>query len=229
MNRYFAVLVATGAKLSPRRFGLVTVLALVGLFSTSLPVSAHHAFGGRTPTTFVEGFLSGLAHPVIGLDHFAFIVAAGLVAAVTVRGMLLPVSFVLTSIAGTGLHLMAVNLPGTEFLIALSVLIFGLMLALKHRPRSWIGLGLAAIAGLCHGYAYGESISGAEMVPLAAYLTGFALIQTVIALIAYGLGRRVMNVSGQASGLSLRFAGFVICGVGATFLATLLVDTVFPV
>jgi hypothetical protein len=30
------------------------------------PASAHHVMGGRTPSTFLEGLLSGLAHPVIG-------------------------------------------------------------------------------------------------------------------------------------------------------------------
>ena len=38
---------------------------------------AHHFMGGGLPQTFTQGLLSGLGHPVIGLDHAAFIVAAG--------------------------------------------------------------------------------------------------------------------------------------------------------
>lgn len=45
------------------------------------PAWAHHAMGGEVPGTFAEGLLSGLAHPVIGLDHLAFILAVGLIAA----------------------------------------------------------------------------------------------------------------------------------------------------
>ena len=39
---------------------------------------------------------------------------------------------------------------------------------------------LFAVAGLFHGYAYGEAIVGAETAPLAAYFLGFALIQFVL-------------------------------------------------
>ena len=41
---------------------------------------AHHGIDGRTPTTFAEGLISGLAHPVLGLDHLVFLLAAGLAA-----------------------------------------------------------------------------------------------------------------------------------------------------
>ncbi len=99
MNQYFVVLVSTGARFSPKRFGLITLLALVGLFIPSLPAAAHHALGGTRPTTLVEGFFSGLAHPVIGWDHLAFIIAAGLLAAVINKGIMLPAAFVLTSMA----------------------------------------------------------------------------------------------------------------------------------
>src|SRR5262249_57584778 len=43
----------------------------------TVPAFAHHMMGGRTPSTFMEGLLSGLGHPVIGLDHLAFLLAVG--------------------------------------------------------------------------------------------------------------------------------------------------------
>ena len=49
---------------------------------------------GETPTTLYEGLVSGLAHPVIGLDHLAFIVAAGLIAAVAGMSLFAPLLFV---------------------------------------------------------------------------------------------------------------------------------------
>jgi len=59
------------------RLGIgVGFLALSGA-----PAYAHHLMGGRTPATFAEGMLSGLGHPVIGLDHFAAVVAVGCLAA----------------------------------------------------------------------------------------------------------------------------------------------------
>jgi urease accessory protein len=34
--------------------------------------------GGKTPSTFVDGILSGVGHPIIGPDHLAFVVALGI-------------------------------------------------------------------------------------------------------------------------------------------------------
>ena len=42
---------------------------------------AHHPLGGMIPQNFMQGFLSGIGHPVIGFDHLAFVVAVGLIAA----------------------------------------------------------------------------------------------------------------------------------------------------
>ena len=39
-----------------------SLFVVAGLL-VSLPAFAHHGMGGATPSTFVQGFLSGLAHP----------------------------------------------------------------------------------------------------------------------------------------------------------------------
>jgi urease accessory protein len=39
------------------------------------------------PTTFLDGLLSGLQHPALGLDHLAFIVVLGVAAAFTRAGI----------------------------------------------------------------------------------------------------------------------------------------------
>jgi urease accessory protein len=41
---------------------------------------------------------------------------------------------------------------------------------------------LFVAAGIFHGYAYGESIIGAETTPLVAYMAGFACIQYSVAV-----------------------------------------------
>lgn len=196
------------------------VVGAIGLIVFSLGVStpalAHHALGGRLPSNGWEGFLSGLAHPVIGFDHFAFVVAIGLLAATKRQGIGLPIAFVLAALAGTGIHLLSFDLPIPEIFVSVSVLVFGVMLAMQRSPNFLILLGLSAMAGLFHGYAYGESIVGAEMSPLFAYLLGFTAIQTVIASSAYFIGKLVLR---QPDSLSLRHIGFVLCGAGAAFLS----------
>jgi urease accessory protein len=85
------------------------------------------------------------------------------------------------------------------------------------RHRSFpLSAGLAAGAGVFHGYAYGASIVGAESTPLAAYLLGLALVQLVIALSvqsAYQIAAR------GTSHAMLRWAGFAICCVGLAYLS----------
>jgi urease accessory protein len=212
--------------------GFSVVLAIASLAVTSLlfstPALAHHAMGGKLPATFFEGFVSGLAHPVIGLDHFTFVVSVGLLAAISRQGIKIPLAFVLAAMLGTGLHLMQLALPAAELVISGSVLLFGILLALKERPNSWILTGLAAFIGLFHGYAYGESIFGAEITPLIAYLVGFTAIQLVVAIATFLIGKTVLKRTMEQPNLLLRFAGFVICGAGAVFLSTLILETIFP-
>lgn len=204
----------------PVRAGIILALALGAIALYATPALAHHPFGGTTPTTFIAGFLSGLGHPVIGLDHATFVVASGLLAALWPSGLVLPLSFVLLSLLGTSVHLLGWDLPAAEIFISGSVVMFGVLLALRQQLPLLPVVILGAIAGLFHGYAYGESIIGAEMMPLVAYLLGFTVIQGAIALAAYGMARRV-GLPSKERPLSLRFAGFLICGIGTAFLSTI--------
>ncbi|MBD1864489.1 MULTISPECIES: HupE/UreJ family protein [Trichocoleus] len=205
---------------------LTTVLLMLFISTSAL---AHHPMGGKTPSNFVEGFLSGVAHPVIGFDHFAFIVAVGLLAATKRQGILIAIAFVLSAMVGTGLHLMGVSLLGAELLISGSVLLFGILLVLKDSPNTLLIMALAALAGMCHGYAYGEAIFGASMVPLLAYLLGFTVIQmgitTSVMMLSQSLSQR--KDASQMS-FKIRFAGFVLCGIGAAFFSSQLIDTILP-
>ncbi len=198
-------------------------LAAIAPLLLAAPAMAHHPFGGEAPKNILQGLLSGLGHPVIGLDHLAFVIAVGLLAAVLRRGMLVPIVFLLAAVAGTGLHLAELTLPAPELVISASVLLFGL-LAVTCRPLNTPAvMALAAIAGIFHGYAYGEAIIGAEPMPIAAYLAGFTGIQGAIAYATYFLSQRLLNQDRAAGMVSVRQAGFVICGAGAAFLGNLLV------
>ncbi|MEO0375972.1 MAG: HupE/UreJ family protein [Cyanobacteria bacterium P01_A01_bin.17] len=196
-----------------------SLFAGLGLLALAPAALAHHPLGGKLPSNFFEGFMSGIAHPVIGLDHFVFVIAAGLLAALSRQGIMIPVAFVVAGLAGTGIHLQSLDLPAPEFFISASVLLFGVLLALKKSPNWKLVAGLGAIAGIFHGYAYGEAIVGADMTPLVAYLTGFTVIQLAIALAMSEIGRAILKRH-QMPELPLRFAGFAICGVGATFLSS---------
>ena len=200
------------------RMGGLGVVVTAGLMLAALPALAHHPSGGNMPTNAIQGFLSGVGHPVIGLDHLAFVITAGLLAAVMGRGLMIPIGFVLASMVGTGIHLMAIDLPAAELVISGSVLLFGALLAMKQPPSTAIVTGLAALAGLFHGYAYGEAVVGARMDTIVAYLGGFAMIQMAIAIAAYAIAKQLTGKT-EGNALKLRFAGFTLAGVGAAFLS----------
>lgn len=194
---------------------LKTSFAFVAFATATLlaePAFAHHVMGGQMPADFSSGFLSGLGHPIIGLDHFAAVVAVGCLAAAHRAGMALALGFVVAMTAGVALHTQGLSMPGTEALVALTVVALGiLMLRRKMLPAAGV-LAIFALAGLLHGYALGESIYGAERTPLYAYLFGLAVIQSVVALTALNVTRMLVRKSAEAVGLRLVGAG--IAGVG---------------
>ncbi|MGB5597021.1 MAG: HupE/UreJ family protein [Crocosphaera sp.] len=199
------------------------ILTFVILIILAEPATAHHPFGGETPDNFFEGFLSGLGHPIIGLDHFAFIVASGLLGTKFKQGFLIPIAFVIATMGGTGIHLQAINLPYPEILIAVSVILFGSLLFIKNQPffssniSTILVTTLAIIAGVFHGYAYGEAIVGAEMNPLVAYLAGFTVIQLLVAFTAWGIATFIKQEFSNKFAYLLRMIGLGITSIGFVF------------
>ncbi len=108
-------------------------LAIAAFASLAEPAFAHHLMGGRMPATFGEGILSGLGHPVIGLDHFAAVVAVGCLAAAHRQGAALAVAFVVAMMCGVAVHLQAVTVPADEILVAVSVILLGTILLRRQR------------------------------------------------------------------------------------------------
>lgn len=187
---------------------------------------AHHPLGGMTPQNFMQGFLSGIGHPVIGFDHLAFVVAVGLLAAFHANRIVMPALFVVGTVAGTALTLAAVTLPLAELVITGSVIAGGAVAMRGKVTDLKLAGGLGAGAGLFHGWAYGAAVVGAEATPIAAYLLGFGMIQMVIALGVAIFAKRIWK-SLDASALQPRLAGAVIAGVGLTYIVEIVEGAVF--
>lgn len=198
--------------------------ALIGglLMAISSPAFAHHPMGGMTPETFSQGMLSGLGHPIIGLDHFAFLIVAALLA-VALKGSaryLAPLAFIGATIGGTVLHLGAANIPMAEALIALTVVVGAVLVVTRHYPGAVLLSAVFAVSGVLHGYAYGEAIIGAETTPLLAYLAGFAVIQyALIAGGVFGL-EKLATRSQRARNIVARIGSTAALLTGGLFLVT---------
>lgn len=203
--------------ISTSRLLTIATVSTVGL---QAPAWAHHAMDMALPQTFSQGLLSGLGHPVIGIDHLAAIVGVGMLAALMGRGPSVVLAFSVAMVAGVGIHLAGVSLPAGEFLVGLTTLAIGALVILRRSMGTGLAAALFAVAGLVHGYALGESIIGAEASPLLAYLLGLLVVQSVIALTAYAavlaLSRWPARMAGvTAAGALVALAGSIAAASAA--------------
>ena len=118
-------------------------LVAMALSAGPSAADAHEAAG------VAGGFLSGFAHPLLGLDHVAAMVAVGLWGAFLGAPAiwLLPIVFPLVMAFGAALGIAGVPLPAVETGIAVSAVLLGAMVALAAQPPLWIA---AVIVGLCN-------------------------------------------------------------------------------
>ncbi len=178
-----------------------------------LPALAHHPMGGAAPATLLEGVLSGVAHPVIGLDHFAFLIAAGFLAGAArePRASAALPAFLVAGLAGAALFLAGIGLGPVEAVVAFTTLALGaLLLGRSGEARLRPGLLTMALAaaGLFHGQALAEAVEGSPGGVVVAYLLTLVLVQGFI-----GIGAALLRRHLSAPVRQLAGAG--AAGVGA--------------
>ena len=183
-------------------------------------VWAHHFMEDQLPQTFTQGLLSGLAHPVIGVDHLAFIIATGFLLALVKHGVWGVIAFTSGSLIGAALHLTGFGVAGGEVMVALSVILIGGVIMSGHPVAlAWLAGGLI-LAGIFHGYAYAESIFGAEPMPLSGYLLGLCSVQLGIGVAALLLHRHLIAISANSTRPISSAMGAVVSVIGVVFLAS---------
>lgn len=131
------------------------------------------------------------------------------------RIVLLPFLFVLGTVLGCMMHIRGYGLPWSEPAIALTIAIAAAIVTMHARiPISVIAI-LFVAAGAFHGYAYGESIVGAETAPLANYILGFAAIQYVLAVGSGAALHMIVKRNYLSETIAVRMAGGGIALVAA--------------
>jgi urease accessory protein len=169
-----------------------------------------HSQGGEA-----AGLVSGLQHPVSGLDHVLAMVAVGLWGAQLGRPALwlLPVSFPMVMAFGGMLGLMGLALPGVEFGIAASAIILGVMVGCEARPPLWVAAVVVGFFAIFHGHAH-----GAELPPGAnalLYSIGFVVATGCLHAVGIGVGLIHRWPVGK---VTLRAAGVAVALGGVYFL-----------
>ncbi|MBL6986579.1 MAG: HupE/UreJ family protein [Methylobacter sp.] len=139
-----------------------------------------------------HSLISGLLHPLTGVDHLLVLIAVGLIAAKQGgKAMLAFPAIFLTLIAvGALLSVFAVQIPFVESLIALSLLLFGLLVIANDVLRTlarpivlFMGVSFFAIF---HGYAHAAEIPADSSALL--YFSSLMLMSLTICLTGCLLG-----------------------------------------
>lgn len=190
------------------------LLALV-LLGAAGAAQAHVGHEGGHAATF----LSGLAHPVSGMDHLLAMVAVGLWSAVAMpqRRWQAPALFVGVMALGALLAHTGLALPlgdSLEWLIAASVILLGGLLVSGTALPLAIGLPVVAASALLHGTAHGLEMVTGEF--FLAYGAGFVLATALLHLGGMGLGAALQRVRAVLP----RLAGALIGGAGLFMLVS---------
>src|SRR4051812_2875520 len=146
----------------------IKTLSILGIVALAAPVaSAHPGHTSDAP------WITGILHPLTGIDHLLAIFAVGLLAVQMGRRWMwaLPPTFVAFMIVGSALAMSGAALPLLEPGIMASVLVLGLMSAAAGRLPVAVPVALVALFATFHGYAH---IAERPVAPsMAAYAAGF--------------------------------------------------------
>ena len=134
-----------------------------------LPIAAFAHTGHEHST-----FMSGVLHPLTGVDHLLAMLAVGLWAA-SFRGAVrwaMPALFIIVMVFGFIIGHAGGTLPHLEQTIAASVLVLGVLVALAKPAPVWFAATLVSGFALFHGVAHGFELGlGSPW----QYVLGFSL------------------------------------------------------
>ena len=188
-----------------QRAAFAAVLILVSGAAVAHPGAdggAHHGLPG------------GFAHPFTGFDHLIAILAIGFwSASLGRRGWQAAAAFPFAMLAGALLAVGGFAIPGIEPMIAASLLVVGLLTAMRTPIAEPAAACLVGVFALFHGAAHGQELAG-DTAALLGMLAATAILLALGA--AFGWGVRTRGAWWP------RVTGAAVTLVGAALLVPLL-------
>jgi urease accessory protein len=162
-----------------------------------------------------SGFLSGVRHPISGLDHVLAMIAVGLWGAQLGSPAIwvLPVAFPMVMALGGMMGLLGIPLPGTEYGIAASMILLGGVVLLELKPPLWVAALLVSFFAIFHGHAHGTELPPGQ--DGLWYSMGFVCATGCLHGIGVSIGLVHRWTRGQ---VFLRLSGGFISAMGMYFL-----------
>ena len=155
----------------------VSVLAL-------FPLLAFAHVGNDGGTHHVLSFTEGLIHPLTGMDHLVAMILVGIWSAMNTRTWwLAPLAFAGLLLVGALTGMAGITVAATEYLVAASLLVVGVMVALRLKLSAVTGALIIGVLAIFHGLAHGAELSHSAMA-----LSGMVMATAGLHLVGLGLG-----------------------------------------
>jgi len=185
-------------------------LLLISLLILMPEIALAHA-----PEGSGGGFVTGFLHPIMGVDHLVAMVAVGLWGAFLGERALwiLPIVFPSIMAVGAAFGIVGLEIPLVEFVIALSGVVLGALIALRVRAPLAIAMVLVGIFAIFHGYAHGVEMP--EQISAITYSAGFVIGTGLLHLAGVAIGFATRLPRGE---LLVRGCGGVISAIGLSYL-----------
>ena len=171
----------------------------------ALPFAALAHVGGQPHTHGVaDSFAHAFVHPFTGLDHLAAMLAVGAWSALAVRpAWRAPAAFVALLVLGALAGFSGLWVAGVEPMIAASVLVLGLLVAVHKRMPWGAAAALAGVFAFFHGAAHGYELAG-DAGALAGMAAGSAVLHVAGMLLGHAVMQRhqwIARAGGAATAL----------------------------
>jgi len=147
---------------------------------------SHHPLNGGIMENFNDGFLSGIGHPILGLDHLMFILGVGFISYFSKRFFNYSFTFVLGTFLGMLSLIFGLYLPFYDVIISVALICLGYILVSK-KEYNYKGL-IFSFFGIFHGWAYGAILLDSpsmNLQVLSGYSIGLFLTQLLIIFSGY--------------------------------------------
>jgi urease accessory protein len=139
---------------------------IIAMFAA--PALAHPATPGH-----IHSFADGLLHPLSGADHVFAMASVGLWGAM-VGGRAIwvwPASFIVAMLAGFAAALLGLQAPIAESAISASIVVLGLLIAVRVNAPLVLGAAIVELFAFFHGHVHGTEATAANVFAYAAGLT----------------------------------------------------------
>ncbi len=163
------------------------------------------------------GLMSGLIHPVFGLDHLLAMVSVGVISSQLGGKNIwrIPLIFVASMAFGGILGMFEIPLLFYEKGIAVSVILLGIGIAFANKSTSPLIISIfVAFFGICHGFAHGIEIP--KSISPTLYTLGFLISTSVLHIVGLVIGE-VLAMK-ELLLKTLRIAGVIVGFVGVYFI-----------